>query len=354
MSLRQLQEMEELLKNEVVRAKIKSLSTPVRKAFIESLLDLYEQETEEMIDVIEESRLELRGDFMSFEDESRSLRDESKLLEERRQNHDSECVKQYVEKKGMTTSRSESRLSIVDEQTNSKAVSEYIKKRGKRKPPLAEMITRSHSTDPGSRRSDSAMSTRSLPTPVNAKTVEEEKEALMKNLSAAHEQNEAERLRQKELIAKRRAARKAQKKSTEEKALELLEKALEMDKQIKDKKMEHDSKIKERLEDMKRKRAESRMGTMLDMNIKPDKADRADKPAKSEDGETASGDSAKRKEEKKEKKEKKHKDKEGKKDKSDKHKSDKKEKDKSSKSDAKKEDKALKDDSAVDYDFAIY
>jgi len=51
-----------------------------QKAFIESLLDIYEQETEEMIDVIEESRMELRGDFMSFEDESKHLRAESRML----------------------------------------------------------------------------------------------------------------------------------------------------------------------------------------------------------------------------------------------------------------------------------
>lgn len=51
-----------------------------QKAFIESLLDIYEQETEEMIDVIEESRMELRGDFMSFDDESKNLRAESRLL----------------------------------------------------------------------------------------------------------------------------------------------------------------------------------------------------------------------------------------------------------------------------------
>lgn len=36
-----------------------------------------------MIDVIEESRMELRGDFMSFEDESKNLRAESRMLGKR-------------------------------------------------------------------------------------------------------------------------------------------------------------------------------------------------------------------------------------------------------------------------------
>ena len=51
-----------------------------QKSFIESLLDLYEQETEEMIDVIEESRMELRGDFLHFSDETKTLRAESRML----------------------------------------------------------------------------------------------------------------------------------------------------------------------------------------------------------------------------------------------------------------------------------
>lgn len=52
----------------------------------------------------------------------------------------------------------------------------------------------------------------------------------MKNLSSATRQNEVERQRQAELIAQRREKRLQQKKTTEEKALELLEKAVAMDK----------------------------------------------------------------------------------------------------------------------------
>ncbi|XP_060594375.1 uncharacterized protein LOC132748757, partial [Ruditapes philippinarum] len=157
--------METLLKNETVRSKIRGLSAPVKKAFIENLLDLYEQETEEMIDVIEESRMELRGDFLSFEDESKSLRAESRMLEEKRKDHDSECVDRYVKSRAMSSRSSDSRLSYIDEQTNSKAVKDYIRNRGKKRPPLAEEIKRSQSTDrPLGARSDSVLTTRSLPT----------------------------------------------------------------------------------------------------------------------------------------------------------------------------------------------
>jgi hypothetical protein len=47
---------------------------------VESLLDLFEQETEDMIDAIEESRMELRGTMLDFEDETEQLRAESRML----------------------------------------------------------------------------------------------------------------------------------------------------------------------------------------------------------------------------------------------------------------------------------
>ena len=52
----------------------------LQKAFVESLLDLFEQETEDMIDAIEESRMELRGTMLDFEDETEQLRAESRML----------------------------------------------------------------------------------------------------------------------------------------------------------------------------------------------------------------------------------------------------------------------------------
>ncbi|KAH3829059.1 hypothetical protein DPMN_131047 [Dreissena polymorpha] len=254
--------METLLKNEAVRAKIKGLSPPVKKAFIESLLDLFEQETEDTIDLIEESRMELRGDFMSFDDDTKSLRAESRMLEDQRKGYEQECVENY-----MKTRTSDSRLSVVDEKENSRAVSDYIKKRGKRRAPLADEIKRSQSTDRPldvPRRSDSSLTTRSLPSPATLRTVEEEKDEIMNTLTTANRQKEAERLRQLEIIEARRTKRRQQKQTTEEKALELLEKAVAMDKMLSERKLEQDQQLQERLEDARRKRAESRVGNYDD------------------------------------------------------------------------------------------
>lgn len=90
------------------------------------------------------------------------------ITEEKRREYDNECVNRYIK------SRNESRVSYVDEEINSKAVCEYLRKRGKRRPPLADDLKRSQSTD-GSRdmRTASAMTTRSLPTPATLRTVEE-------------------------------------------------------------------------------------------------------------------------------------------------------------------------------------
>jgi DNA replicative helicase MCM subunit Mcm2 (Cdc46/Mcm family) len=96
------------------------------------------------------------------------------ISEEKRKDHDSECVDRYVKSRAMSSRSSDSRLSYIDEQTNSKAVKDYIRNRGKKRPPLAEEIKRSQSTDrPLGARSDSVLTTRSLPTPATLRTVEE-------------------------------------------------------------------------------------------------------------------------------------------------------------------------------------
>ena len=83
----------------------------------------------------------------------------------------------YIKKRN-----SDSVVSFVNEQENSRAVSAYIKKRGKRRPQLAEEIRRSQSTGPGTmQRSDTTMTTRSLPTPATLRTVEEVTYAVEKN-----------------------------------------------------------------------------------------------------------------------------------------------------------------------------
>ena len=74
----------------------------------------------------------------------------------------------------MTSRGSDSRLSYINEQENSKPIQDY-KRRGKRRQ-LGVDDARSKSTDrPPDVRSISVLSTRSLPTPVSSKSVEQVK-----------------------------------------------------------------------------------------------------------------------------------------------------------------------------------
>ncbi|XP_061169076.1 inner centromere protein A-like [Saccostrea echinata] len=252
--------MEELLKNETVKKKIKGLSIEIRKAFIESLLDLFEQETEDMIDAIEESRMELRGTMLDFEDETEQLRAESRMLEQRRIEYEKQAVDKYLEKKGRKSqgSRASSRISIVNERDDARsraAVVDYIRKKKDRTGSSLSVHSNPSIHSPNNERPVSVISSRSLPTPVmSQKTIEEETDLIMKNMAAADHQMEYQRHRHAEMLEKRRQERAVKKKTTEEKALELLEKALLVDKQLAAKKEIQNRKLQERLDEMKRKK----------------------------------------------------------------------------------------------------
>ncbi|KAK0059310.1 hypothetical protein Bpfe_011386, partial [Biomphalaria pfeifferi] len=72
--------MDTLLQNPVFRAKMKSLSPTTRRWFIDSLIDLFDQESEYVIDVIEDCREEMRETADKFKDEAEQLRTASRLL----------------------------------------------------------------------------------------------------------------------------------------------------------------------------------------------------------------------------------------------------------------------------------
>ncbi|XP_022313242.2 uncharacterized protein LOC111118199 [Crassostrea virginica] len=267
--------MEELLKNETVKKKIKTLSVEIRKAFVESLLDLFEQETEDMIDAIEESRMELRGTMLDFEDETEQLRAESRMLEQQRLDYEKNAVDRYLEKKGRKGqgSRASSRISIVNERDDARsraAVAEYIRRKKDRSGSSLSVHSNPNLRSPSSNdRPVSVISSRSLPTPVmSQKTIEEETDLIMKNMAAADNQMEYQRHRHAEMLEKRRQERAVKKKTTEEKALELLEKAILVDKQLAAKKEMQNKKLQERLDEMKKKKerdmAASRALTRVD------------------------------------------------------------------------------------------
>lgn len=260
--------MEELLKNPDVQSKIKKLSPHVRRAFVESLLDLFEQETEDMIDAIEESRMELRGTMLDFEDETEQLRAESRMLEQRRLDNDKNSVNKYLEEKGRKSrsSRNSSRISYIDERSeeNKTCVKDYMRRKEQSRLMFNEERSLSSLSVPSLapvERPISAQTTRSLPTPsprMSRKALQEETDAIMQNLTTADQQLATERYRQTELIEERRTRKKEQlHKSREEQAIELLEKALMMDKQLNDKKTAQEKRLKERLEEMKRKKDRS-------------------------------------------------------------------------------------------------
>ncbi|XP_056018598.1 inner centromere protein-like isoform X2 [Ostrea edulis] len=231
-----------------------------QKAFIESLLDLFEQETEDMIDAIEESRMELRGTMLDFEDETEQLRAESRMLEQRRVEYEKDAVDRYLEKKGRKGqgSRASSRISIVNERDEARsraAVVEYIRKKKDRSGSSLSVHSNPSRHSPSNERPISVISSRSLPTPVmSQKTIEEETDLIMKNMTAADNQMEYQRHRHAEMLEKRRQERAVKKKTTEEKALELLEKALLVDKQLAAKKEMQNKKLQERLDEMKKKK----------------------------------------------------------------------------------------------------
>ncbi|XP_071166776.1 uncharacterized protein [Mytilus edulis] len=256
--------MEELLKNPDIQGKIKRLSPHVRKAFVESLLDLFEQETEDMIDAIEESRMELRGTMLDFEDETEQLRAESRMLEQRRMDYERNSVNKYLDEKGRKSrsSRNSSRISFIDERSdeNKASVKDYMKRKEQSRLQFNESRSPSSLSVPSMapvERPINSQSSRSLPTPspiMSKKALQAETDAIMQNLSTADNKLATERYRQTELLEERKARRKETHKSREEQALELLEKALMMDKQLTAKKEAQERRLKERLEEMKRKK----------------------------------------------------------------------------------------------------
>ncbi|KAK3738404.1 hypothetical protein RRG08_037041 [Elysia crispata] len=72
--------MEILLQNPIFRARMKSLTPSTRRWFIESLIDLFDQESEYVIDVIEDCRQEMRETADSYNDDAEELRAKSRML----------------------------------------------------------------------------------------------------------------------------------------------------------------------------------------------------------------------------------------------------------------------------------
>ncbi|ESP05298.1 hypothetical protein LOTGIDRAFT_152128 [Lottia gigantea] len=244
--------MDELQRNGEFCSRLKQLSPDMRKLFLETVSELYEQESELIIDIIEDCRYEMQQTALSYKDDSDQLRAASRMLAERR----------FENERTKSRLSSSSRMSgISNGDENSINIREY-----KRNKKLG--IT-------GSERSPTSMSagtladycrspvparalrngTQSLPgTPPLPKSLEEETKAILRNLDKADAQRAEERARQAERLEQRREARRLRQQERTARAMELLDEALKMDKLVTKDKQRQEAKLREKLEELKRRK----------------------------------------------------------------------------------------------------
>ncbi|KAL8612031.1 hypothetical protein ACOMHN_012930 [Nucella lapillus] len=247
--------MDMLLKNKEFKAKMSSLSPGVKQWFINALVDLFEQESEYVIDVLEDCRYELGRTVDSYVDEAEQLRAASRMLEERREGSDRSVSR--------ASRDAPSRLSLVNENTGQARRRE----RSRRRMCISDDDGRSPSSlsvpsYPVAARTPSpasARTTRSLPVspqpPPSAQAIEEETKAIMKTMTDADAHVERERERQQERLERIRRQKKflAQDRTTQ--AMKLLEKALEMDRVLARDKERQGKMLQDKLQDLKKRRA---------------------------------------------------------------------------------------------------
>ncbi|KAK7495880.1 hypothetical protein BaRGS_00012870 [Batillaria attramentaria] len=249
--------MEELLKNKDFKNKMSGLSSGVKQWFINALVDLFEQESEYVIDVLEDCRFELGVTAQSFGREAEQLRAASRMLEERR-DENSRSVSRAASR------GAPSRLSLVDENTSQIRRRERSRRRmcisdddSGRSPsslsvPSYPVAARSPS--PGAR------TTRSLPVtpqpPPNVKNLEEETKAILQSMNDADAHAERERERQQERLERIRKQKRLMAEDRTVQALRLLEKALEMDRVLAKDKERQGKLLQDKLQDMKKRRSD--------------------------------------------------------------------------------------------------
>ncbi|KAK7100375.1 uncharacterized protein [Littorina saxatilis] len=239
--------MDELLKNKEFKARMSSLSPGVKQWFINALVDLFEQESEYVIDVLEDCRYELGMTANSFKGESEQLRAASRMLEEKR------------DENGRSVSRasrdSPSRLSLVNEGTGRRD-------RSRRRMCISDDDGRSPSSlsvpsyPVGRSPSPSARGARSLPVSPQPpiKSIEEETKAILQTMSDADAHAQRERERQQDRLERIRRQKKFLAEDRTAQAMKLLEKALEMDRVLAKDKERQGKMLQDKLQDLKKRR----------------------------------------------------------------------------------------------------
>ncbi|XP_041359803.1 uncharacterized protein LOC121376091 [Gigantopelta aegis] len=249
--------MDELWKNDIFREKVKGLSPPVKKYFLDSLNGLFEQETKVLIDVLEDCRYDLRLAALQFQNDAEEDRARSRMLEERREKRE--------RSKSRGHSRNSSRISYINEKERAE---EFMRRRSLRRKIALSDENRSASSlsvpEYGSRRSVSPdrRSIRSLPMSpapdskegiAQATIYEQETRAILSSMHHMDASIERERDRQKQVMEERKDKIRQQKMDKMERAMELLEEALKMDKILAQAKEKQAQLTRERILELKQR-----------------------------------------------------------------------------------------------------
>lgn len=279
--------MEILLQNPIFRARMKSLTPATRRWFIESLIDLFDQESEYVIDVIEDCRQEMRETADSYNDDAEELRAKSRMLHERRL---SPSPDRSVSRQSTSVS---SRLSFAPERQGTQDSLLTTRKGHRRRRILTsdgDGFIPTSSPSPGSSKgvnhrcasslsvpslpalvsgrgpSPSARTTRSLPVTPSVPTEEEELQqkrrmhdesrAILHSMNMRESQAEKERERQQERLERLKRQKRSLMEDRTQQALKLLEKALEMDKVLAQDKERQEQQLRNKLDEMKRRKGD--------------------------------------------------------------------------------------------------
>ncbi|RUS88842.1 hypothetical protein EGW08_003387 [Elysia chlorotica] len=282
--------MEFLLQNPIFRARMKSLTPATRRWFIESLIDLFDQESEYVIDVIEDCRQEMRDTADSYRGDAEELRAKSRMLHERRM---SPSPDRSVSRQSTSVS---SRLSFAPDRQGTQD-SLLTTRRGHRRRRILNSDGDGYIPSPTPRPGDgsganqrcasslsvpslpalvssvrgpspSARTTRSLPVTPSVPTEEEqlqqkrrmhdESRAILHSMNMRESQAEKERERQQERLERLRRQKRSLMEDRTQQALKLLEKALEMDKVLAQDKERQELQLRSKLDEMKRRKGEKK------------------------------------------------------------------------------------------------
>ncbi|CAG5132429.1 unnamed protein product [Candidula unifasciata] len=270
--------MEQLLQNPAFRMKISSLSPSTRRWFISSLIDLFEQESEYVIDVIEDCREDMRETADRYKDETSELRATSRMLQEKRDNPEPSP------KRSLSRISNHSRLSrSCDRQSSLDSIANRMRFRRRRivgseddgyksaaennnrcassisfnsLPSLPSLVVPSSNT--GSRTTRSLPVTPTVPAEQEEERkkieIQEETRAILQNMSTRDSTVEKERERQQARLERIRRQKRFLLEDRTQQALLLLDKALEMDKVLAQDKERQGLQLRQKLVDMKKKR----------------------------------------------------------------------------------------------------